>query len=286
MQAPRLRLERLDDRHTPSVTPTQVFDALNQVNGSQQLLGFIAENPQYLTWQVYQATFTRPALLATVERTDAAVAVLGQFLTDLQANAAADPAQAVSLAPTITQVSAARFQALSVANVARFDLGYVNEALGISPNAPDPSPPVSPPVSPPPPAPDLTSDSGMSDAVPDINSGGFTTLADGVQIRDEQVGTGAAVEPGATVQVYYSGYLTDGTEFDSRRSPQQPATFSLDEVVPGFAAGLEGMQPGGIRDIVIPPDQGYGNNPPQGSGIPPNATLIFQVKLISVTNPA
>lgn len=272
----RPRLDRLDDRLTPTVSPTQVFDALHQSAAGNQVLGFIADNPHYLVQRVYQP-FARQVLKDTADRNDAGVAVLDQFLSDLRTKITAEPTQAAALTPFVSQVAAAKFQAQTVAAVARLDLNYVNQALGIV----EPPPGTSPP--PPPPAVDLTSDSGMTNTVPDVTASGFREVSNGVRVKDVSVGTGPAVQPGATVQVYYTGYLTNGTVFDSRRSPQPPATFALGEVVPGFAAGLIGMQPGGVRDIVIPADQGYGNR--QVGTIPPNSTLIFQVKLISVTNP-
>jgi hypothetical protein len=266
----------LEDRQTPSITPTQVFDALHQNVAGQQVLGFIAEYPQVLVQRAFQP-FARDLLIVTAERSEAAAAVLDQFLRDLQAQVAANPSQTVAL-QAIPPVLHARFQALTIATVAKLDLQYVNQALGIGGPPPAGSSPVPPPVSPP--TPDLSSDSGMTNTVPDITANGFTELPNGVRIRDVQVGTGPEVTPGAAVQVYYTGYLTNGTVFDSRRSPQQPATFSLNGVIPGFAAGLLGMQRGGVRDIVIPPELAYGST--GTSTIPPDSTLIFQVKLISI----
>ena len=117
----------------------------------------------------------------------------------------------------------------------------------------------------------------------------FRTLPDGLKILDVQDGdpNGVAVKTGDEVQVYYTGWLTNGTVFDSRRSPANPASFTVTTgaggVIPGFAEGLVGMKPGGIRQLIIPPELAYGNNPP--NGIPVDATLVFEVKLISVESP-
>jgi len=101
--------------------------------------------------------------------------------------------------------------------------------------------------------------------------------------QDVVVGKGAAATLANTVDVRYTGTLySDGTLFDSSWSRgSEPTSFPLDGVVPGFAQGIVGMQPGGRRVIVIPPALGYGN---QANGpIPAGATLIFVVDLVGVT---
>ena len=85
-------------------------------------------------------------------------------------------------------------------------------------------------------------------------------------------------EADSTVTVAYEGRLEDGRVFD--RSDR--ATFSLRRVVPGFRDGVVGMAVGETRTFSIPPEDAYGANPPQGSIIPPNATLIFEVTLLDV----
>jgi FKBP-type peptidyl-prolyl cis-trans isomerase len=90
--------------------------------------------------------------------------------------------------------------------------------------------------------------------------------------------SGDVAEATSTVTVAYEGRLEDGTVFD--RSPG--ATFSLQGVIPGFRAGVVGMRVGQTKTFSVPPEQGYGNNPPAGSGIPPGATLIFEVTLLAV----
>lgn len=82
----------------------------------------------------------------------------------------------------------------------------------------------------------------------------------------------------STVTVAYEGRLENGTVFD--RSAR--ATFALRDVVPGFRAGVVGMRVGETKTFPVPPEQGYGHAPPPGSGIPPGATLLFEVTLLGV----
>ena len=99
--------------------------------------------------------------------------------------------------------------------------------------------------------------------------------------QDLVIGSGSAAGPEATVDVRYTGTLySDGTLFDSSWSQGTPVSFPLARVVPGFAQGIEGMQVGGRRVIVIPPDLGYGA---EDSGpIPGGSTLVFVVDLVGI----
>lgn len=103
-----------------------------------------------------------------------------------------------------------------------------------------------------------------------------------VVIEDVVVGDGETVEAGATVEVQYTGLLTDGTEFDSSWSRGASATFGLDQVIPGWGQGLVGMQVGGRRTLVIPAELGYGASGTPDGTIPPGATLVFVVDLVAV----
>jgi FKBP-type peptidyl-prolyl cis-trans isomerase FkpA len=107
--------------------------------------------------------------------------------------------------------------------------------------------------------------------------------AAGLKIEDTKVGTGEVAKAGDTVVVDYTGWLTDGTKFDSSIDRNQPFSFVLGagSVIPGWDQGVAGMKVGGTRKLTIPPDLGYGA---QGAGgvIPPNATLVFEVKLLKI----
>lgn len=110
----------------------------------------------------------------------------------------------------------------------------------------------------------------------------FMKASTGVMYNDIKIGKGADALLGTTVVVHYNGYLTDGTKFDSSRDKGEPFEFVLGkgEVVEGFDDGVFGMKVGGKRQLVIPPEMGYGE---AGSGaIPPNATLVFVVELLEV----
>ena len=107
---------------------------------------------------------------------------------------------------------------------------------------------------------------------------------DELVVIDEVVGTGADVPAGATVTAHYAGISADtGTEFDSSWSRGDPATFPLDQVIPGWTEGLVGMKAGGRRTLVIPAAMAYGDSPPPGSGIAPGATLVFTIDLTEVS---
>lgn len=105
----------------------------------------------------------------------------------------------------------------------------------------------------------------------------------GVEIRDTEQGEGPEANRNDTVTVHYTGWLEDGTEFDSSHSRNQPFTLTLGagQVIPGWEQGIRGMREGGVRELVIPPELGYG---PRGAGnvIPPNATLRFEVELLEI----
>lgn len=113
----------------------------------------------------------------------------------------------------------------------------------------------------------------------------LTTQPDGLQVGDIHQGCGPAVKDGETVTVEYTGWLTNGTEFDSSRKPgRQPFSFVVGQgqVIQGWDRGVVGMQIGTIRRLVIPPSLGYGSTA-QGS-IPANSTLVFNVELLSIAS--
>jgi FKBP-type peptidyl-prolyl cis-trans isomerase len=111
--------------------------------------------------------------------------------------------------------------------------------------------------------------------------------ASGLTIEDLVVGDGATAAAGQRVSVHYTGWLDSGgkpgAKFDSSKDRGQPFSFHLDggEVIGGWDEGVQGMQVGGTRVLIIPPHLGYGA---RGAGgvIPPNATLKFEVELLGV----
>jgi FKBP-type peptidyl-prolyl cis-trans isomerase FkpA len=115
------------------------------------------------------------------------------------------------------------------------------------------------------------------------DTGNMITTASGLQYQDLVVGTGATAVAGKTVSVHYTGYLEDGTKFDSSVDRNQPFEFTLGTgmVIPGWDEGVAGMKVGGKRKLVIPPNLAYGASGVPGA-IPANATLTFDVELLEV----
>ena len=109
------------------------------------------------------------------------------------------------------------------------------------------------------------------------------TTDSGLVIEDVVVGDGAEACAGQTVSVHYTGWLTNGTKFDSSKDRDEPFEFELGgrRVIAGWDEGVQGMKIGGTRKLTIPPDLGYGA---RGAGgvIPPNATLVFEVELLGL----
>jgi FKBP-type peptidyl-prolyl cis-trans isomerase len=105
-----------------------------------------------------------------------------------------------------------------------------------------------------------------------------------LEIEDQIVGDGNEAVAGQTVEVHYTGWLVDGTKFDSSLDRDQTFSFKLGagQVIAGWDQGVAGMKIGGARKLTIPPEMGYGE---RGAGgvIPPNATLVFKVELIGLS---
>jgi len=114
---------------------------------------------------------------------------------------------------------------------------------------------------------------------------GAVTTASGLSYTDIVAGTGAAPTSGKNVTVHYTGWLVDGTKFDSSVDRGQPFVFRIGagEVIPGWDEGVMSMKVGGKRKLIIPSQLGYGA---AGAGgvIPPDATLVFEVELLEVAN--
>jgi FKBP-type peptidyl-prolyl cis-trans isomerase len=108
------------------------------------------------------------------------------------------------------------------------------------------------------------------------------TTASGLIFEDKLVGEGDAAQVGDTIRVFYTGWLSDGTVFDSNMEDPQPIEFTLQEgsLIQGWVEGIPGMKVGGQRLLVIPPDLAYGAA--GNASIPPNSTLTFLVVLAGI----
>jgi FKBP-type peptidyl-prolyl cis-trans isomerase FkpA len=110
-----------------------------------------------------------------------------------------------------------------------------------------------------------------------------TTTSSGLIIEEIVEGSGDTAAAGQTVSVHYTGWLTDGSKFDSSKDRNDPFDFPLGgrQVIAGWDEGVQGMKVGGTRKLTIPPNLGYGA---RGAGgvIPPNATLVFEVELLKI----
>lgn len=126
---------------------------------------------------------------------------------------------------------------------------------------------------------DLNPEEGMSKELPPLDSPEWKDGPEGLKVWDSAAGSGDEVRPNQTVTVHYTGWLKNGTVFDSSLKRGQPATFGLNGVIRGWTVGIPGMKPGGVRRLLIPSDKAYGAG--GTGGIPPNSDLVFEVKLIS-----
>ena len=110
-----------------------------------------------------------------------------------------------------------------------------------------------------------------------------TTTDSGLQIKEIECGEGEEAAKGDTLEVHYEGRLEDGTKFDASRDHGSTFEFQVGagQVIQGWDEGLIGMKIGGIRELTIPPELGYGAQgaPP---AIPPNSTLVFEVELVDI----
>ena len=124
---------------------------------------------------------------------------------------------------------------------------------------------------------------GAPAAATEFEEGDYTITDSGLKYVDMETGSGEAAKAGDQVLVHYTGWLEEGTKFDSSLDRGEPFPFGLgqSQVIPGWDEGVAGMMPGGKRQLVIPSDLAYGD---RGAGgvIPPNATLVFEVELLEI----
>jgi FKBP-type peptidyl-prolyl cis-trans isomerase FkpA len=110
-----------------------------------------------------------------------------------------------------------------------------------------------------------------------------TTLPSGVIFESVRAGSGASPKATDTVKVNYRGTLTDGREFDSSYKRGQPISFPLNRVIPCWTEAVQLMKPGGKARVTCPPNTAYGSRG-AGNAVPPNATLIFDIELLSINS--
>jgi len=270
----------LEDRVTPAGDLAAATHAIGEFNDLRPAMDWLWAH------QNTRTVFQHHAALATgmaniVQAAYTAITLAATTRTDLQVQAALNPGQASAFSPYVDQMTA------GIAQV--YTIGLAALKMGHDFGAPDSAfAPPAPPSPPPPPAPDA-SDAGMTDTIPDVNATDFVTSSSGLKSRDIKVGDGTAVSSvNDTITVQYTGWLMNGTVFDSSRpslsprgSSSQPLTSALTGLIKGWQEGVPGMKPGGIRQLIIPAALAYGSG---GSGsVPPNADLVFEIKLISTT---
>jgi FKBP-type peptidyl-prolyl cis-trans isomerase FkpA len=117
-------------------------------------------------------------------------------------------------------------------------------------------------------------------AIP-AHAAGKETLPSGVVVEHLKQGGGASPKATDTVSVHYRGTLENGTEFDSSYKRGQPASFSLNRVIPCWTEGVQKLKTGGKAKLTCPPQTAYGARGVPGA-IPPNATLAFEVELLAI----
>jgi FKBP-type peptidyl-prolyl cis-trans isomerase len=116
----------------------------------------------------------------------------------------------------------------------------------------------------------------------DVDLSRMTKTPSGLYYRDIVVGSGPVIHGNVDVKVHYTGWLTNGVKFDGNADDDPPLTVPLGRgrAIKGWDIGLEGMRAGGRRQLVIPPELAYGSS--RAGLIPPDATLVFDLKVVSV----
>lgn len=112
-----------------------------------------------------------------------------------------------------------------------------------------------------------------------------TSTDSGLKYQEINIGDGDLCKGrGQTAIVHYTGWMEDGTKFDSSKDRDDPFSFPIDcgYVIRGWDEGVVGMQVGGVRKLTIPPELAYGENG-AGGVIPPNATLVFEIELLELS---
>jgi len=121
------------------------------------------------------------------------------------------------------------------------------------------------------------------DASGAVDTSAMTRSPTGLLMLDLEEGEGTPAEAGSTVLVHYTGWLMDGTRFDSSHDRGEPFEVWLGQnrVIAGWEEGLKGMRPGGQRRLVVPPELAY-RAEGYGALIPPDARLVFDIEMVEV----
>ena len=293
----RLTVYALEARDVPvtGVTPTQVFAAIDFVNATPAVLKYFDDN-----FDLAKVGGAGQAALSASDLNRGAADTLTKFIQDAREAAAANPAAAGTLNELIVSSTSLIAQANSSAVAAE----ALANRLGTFRPTPPPPPPTgvgdsnitptpdqngstpvttSPPTSPVPPA----DGSQITATLPSLTDSAFTAVGtQGLRVKDVRVGEGTVATSTSSVTVRYRGFLaSNGTSFDNNVGTSSPLSATLGPtptVIQGFAQGVAGMKVGGIRDIDIPSELGYGTTG-SGSSIPPNSRLVFEVQLLSVS---
>ncbi len=286
----------LEARDVPvtGVTPAQVFAAIDFVNATPAVLKYFDDN-----LDLARAGGAGRAALSASDLNRGAADTLSKFVQDAREVAAANPAAAGTLNELIASSSALVAQANANAIVAEAlanRLGTVRPTpppppptgVGDTPIVPNPDQNGTTPVTPTPPTNPVPPADGsqITATLPLLTDPGFTAVGtQGLRVKDVRVGEGAVATSTSSVTVRYRGFLvSNGTSFDNNVGTSSPLSAVLGPtptVIQGFAQGVAGMKVGGIRDIDIPSELGYGAAG-SGTSIPPNSRLVFEVQLVSV----
>lgn len=138
---------------------------------------------------------------------------------------------------------------------------------------------------------ETTSDVQAEATAKDVpQTGEFRELQGGLLVKDVEIGDGRTAQAGDQLDMHYTGWLyvdgQKGKQFDSSYDRHEPFGFRLGagRVIRGWDWGVAGMKEGGTRELIIPPDLGYGSRAVGGGLIPANSTLFFEVKLVKIRN--
>lgn len=293
----RPHLDRLEPRHNPSTSPTEVVFAAQFAEYADGVMAQLADR---LAGPLRTETLNEiKDFMPKLAFADAwAAGVLAEFHAALVDKMAADPGSAVSLAEYNARTLGAFAQAQTTAAYAdTFAITLGQPSLQQQFAALNPQPATngtsttdgstsgtgtgSGTDTPPAPLP-TTDDSGMSGSIPPLDDPRWVAMPDGLRVWTVNPGSGTAVQADSKVTVFYTGWIkSTGAQFETDR-PSSPNTFALTGLIKGWQEGLLGLKPGGLVRLDIPSALAYGaaGSPPK---IPGNADLVFEIKVLAVS---